>query len=109
MGGGQRDPRRAPRGSRVALFARYELGAAAGNAVAARALIEGLEERGVEVRFVGPSDDWRDGAEAPDLCSSACVSEWSYGDRIVAGQSHYRERWCFRGSARVGFGRERLY
>ena len=68
MEGGQRDPRRAPRGSRVALFARYELCAAAGNAVAARSLIQGLEERGLEVRFVGPLGDWRDGAEAPDLC-----------------------------------------
>ncbi|MEE2941530.1 MAG: glycosyltransferase [Planctomycetota bacterium] len=68
MEGGQRDPGRAPRGSRVALFARYELGAAAGNAVAARALIEGLEERGLEVVFVGPSGDWRGGALAPDIC-----------------------------------------
>ena len=30
----------------------------------------------------------------------------AYGDRIVAGQSHYRERWCFRGYARVSFGRQ---
>ena len=66
MGGGQRDRESAARG-RVALFT-VQLGTAAGNAVAARALIEGLEERGLELRFVGPSDDWRDGAEAPDLC-----------------------------------------
>lgn len=68
MDGGEQDRRRAPRGIRVALFARYELCAAAGNAVAARALIEGLEERGLELRFVGPLGDWRDDAEAPDLC-----------------------------------------
>ena len=68
MEGGEQDPRRAPRGRRVALFARYELGAAAGNAVAARALIEGLEERGLSALFVGPSGDWRDEVDAPDLC-----------------------------------------
>ncbi|MEC8513198.1 MAG: glycosyltransferase [Planctomycetota bacterium] len=68
MEGGEQDPRRAPRGRRVALFARYELGAAAGNAVAARALIEGLGERGLSALFVGPSGDWRDEVDAPDLC-----------------------------------------
>lgn len=87
MEGGQRDPRRAPRGSRVALFARYELGAAAGNAVAARALIEGLEERGLEVRFVGPSGEWRDGADAPDLCHA-----------LHAGSSATAARACAEGS-----------
>lgn len=86
MEGGQQDPRRAPRGTRVALFARYELAAAAGNSVAARALIQGLGERGLEVRFVGPSDDWRDLGFTPDLCHALHAGSSASAARACADE-----------------------
>lgn len=53
---------------RVALFARYPLDAAAGNAVAARALIEGLGRRGLTTTFVGPTDRFEDAVGEVCVC-----------------------------------------